>query len=180
MTEQEYDTVRVARIGRPHGIRGEVTVEVFTDTPAVRFASGNKLIVQRPGQAVSNDSLTLEAWRMNKKIHLLKFVEITDRDTAESYRNVQLFASVKETDEEAWYANDLIGFSVHVGARKTPSIGEVADLITGDAQDLLVVRLADSREVLLPFVEEIVPEMDEGRELIIITPPPGLLELNQD
>ena len=174
--------MRVARIGRPHGIRGEVTVELFTDSPETRFVKGNVFSVQNDGVASEVFSeLTVEKARWNKNIMLLKFAEFSDRNTAESVRNSELYAEPEESDvdEDSWYADDLIGLTVHEDDFANPSLGEVSGLITGDAQDLLEIRLTDGREVLLPFVEEIVPEIDEERGAIVITPPPGLLELNQ-
>lgn len=174
--------VRVARIGKPHGIRGEVTVELFTDSPQTRFIKGNSFSVFKDsGRSGTFPNLTVEKARWNKSIMLLKFAEFSDRNTAESLRNSELYAEPEESDvdEDSWYAGDLIGLSVHQDDFGAAVLGEVAGLITGDAQDLLEIRLSDGREVLLPFVEEIVPEIDEQRGAIVITPPPGLLELNQ-
>ena len=176
------DQVRVARIGKPHGIRGEVTAELFTDSPDTRFVKGNIFTV-RSGTSSSElfSELTIEQARWNKNIMLLKFAEFSDRNTAESLRNSELYAApeVSDVDDDSWYVDDLIGLSVHEDDFENPALGEVSGLITGDAQDLLEIRLNDGREVLLPFVDEIVPEIDEERGAIVITPPPGLLELNQ-
>ena len=176
--------VRVARIGKPHGIRGEVTVEVFTDSPETRFTPGIQLTVEVSPAAtqVAFDHLTVEKARWNKKILLLKFEEFSDRNTAEALRDSELYApAVNPLDQdEGWYAQDLMGMAVHETSASTSAIGEVTDLITGSAQDLLEITLADGNEVLLPFVEEIVPEIDEVNGVVIITPPPGLLELNQE
>lgn len=174
--------VRVARIGKPHGIRGEVTVEIFTDLPEIRFIKGNVFsLVSGELESKIFEELTVEKARWNKKILLLKFAEFSDRNTAESLRNSELYAEPEEPalDEDSWYADDLIGLSVHQDQFDAPALGEVSNLITGDAQDLLEIRLSDGTAVLLPFVEEIVPEIDEERRAIVITPPPGLLELNQ-
>ena len=176
-------TVRVARIGKPHGIRGEVTVELFTDSPTLRFAPGNRLGIARQGWTPPPyTQLTVKSARWHKKVLLLTFEECMDRNTAETLRDYYLYAEALDAaeDEDAWYADDLLGFTVHIGTSSSPSIGVVSDLITRDAQDLLVVHLADSHEVLLPFVDEIVPVIDESEMKITITPPPGLLELNQD
>lgn len=174
--------VRLARIGKPHGIRGEVTVEVFTDSPETRFTKGNVFNV-RTGESPSRafEQLTIEKARWNKNILLLKFAEFSDRNTAESLRNSELYAEPEEStgDEDSWYADDLIGLAVHQDTFNAPALGEVSNLITGQTQDLLEIRLSDGSEVLLPFVVEIVPEIDEERGAIVITPPPGLLELNQ-
>lgn len=174
--------VRVARLGKPHGIQGEVTVELFTDSPESRFIQGNVFTLRSGGGSSKVFSeLTVQKARWNKSIMLLKFVEFSDRNTAESLRNSELYAEPEESDvdEEAWYADDLIGLSVHPDDFENPALGDVSGLITGDAQDLLEIRLSDGREVLVPFVEEIVPEIDKVRGAIVITPPPGLLELNQ-
>lgn len=174
--------VRVARLGKPHGIRGEVTVQIFTDSPDTRFARGNVLSVQRPDTLdLPFDDLTVEKARWNKNILLLKFEEFSDRNTAEALRNAELFATVETlNEEEGWYSNDLIGLAIHRGSLESDQIAEVTNLIPGATQDLLEIRMTDGREVLIPLVKEIVPEVSVERGAVIITPPPGLLELNQD
>jgi 16S rRNA processing protein RimM len=180
--KNETPQVRVARIGKPHGIRGEVTVEVFTDSPETRFAEGTDFRVEPVKSTPSFASLTVEKARWNKKILLLKFYEVSDRNTAESFRNAELYAPMVTSPEgqEAWYAADLIGLAVYENDTKTSPIGEVEDLVTAGPQDLLEVRLSDGRRILVPFVEEIVPMINEEEGIVVITPPPGLLELNQD
>jgi len=180
---RDKNLVRVARIGKPHGIRGEVTVEVFSDSPETRFAEGQELILGGAGETGPDfTELTVAKSRWNKKILLLKFAEFSDRDTAESLRGAELYVAAEDPlkDNEGWYADDLVGLTVHEGSIKAAKVGEVTDLIIRTAQDLLEVRLIDGHIVFIPFVEEIVPEIDEERGAIVITPPPGLLELNQD
>lgn len=184
MEDNIANSVRVARVGRPHGIRGEVTVEVFTDSPERRFTAGNVLSVRSPQNNLPIfETLTVENARWNKQILLLKFTEFSDRNTAESLRNVELYAPADgqgNAEGAGWYAQDLIGLEVHEGSLDSTTIGEVTNLITGDAQDLIEVQLIDGTKTLLPFVEEIVPVIDEEHGAVVITPPPGLLELNQD
>ena len=174
--------VRVARIGKPHGIRGEVTVEVFTDSPEIRFLEGNVLTTKTETRTTPFEALTIEKARWNKKILLLKFVEFSDRNTAETLRDTELYAFSEDRgdDTESWYAKELAGFSVHLETFASDAIGDVTDLITGPAQDLLEVGLLDGQIVLVPFVEELVPEIDDEKRAILITPPEGLLELNQE
>lgn len=182
MASDSTNKVRVARIGKPHGIRGEVTVQIFTDSPHSRFQIGNILkLDSHKGFSVPFDELTIEKSRWNKKILLLKFIEFSDRNTAEALRDVELYAAADQLDDEDyWYAEDLVDFSVYEDTYESTPIGNVTNLITRGAQDLLEVQLVDGRNVLLPFVYDIVPEIDQTRRAIIITPPPGLLELNQD
>ena len=180
---EDKDQFRVARIGKPHGIRGEVTVEVFTDSPDTRFAKGSELTLYASGAPHPvYKTLTVEKSRWNNKILLLKFAEFSDRNTAESLRNFMLYAPALDSrdEDDGWYADDLIGMAVCEGSSSSLKIGHVSNLITGAAQDLLEISLNDGRQVLIPFVEEIVPEIDEERGIVVITPPPGLLELNQE
>lgn len=170
--------VRVARIGKPHGIRGEVTVQVFTDDPDARFGPGESLEL-RGGPAGAPAELTVARSRWNKTVLVVAFESVADRNAAEALRGAQLFAAPSApADDDAWYEDDLLGLAVHVdGAR----VGEVTGLTTGTVQDLLVVRLdGGAQDALVPFVEEIVPEVDQEAGVVVLTPPPGLLELAAD
>ena len=169
------DLVRVARIGKPHGIRGEVTVQVFTDDPDARLAPGQTLAV-RDGAAGLPAELTVTRARWNKQILVVGFEQSPDRNTAETLRGAQLFAAPAEQEEsDEWYEDDLVDLEVRVEGRR---VGVVTGLTTGTVQDLLHVALDGvDEEALVPFVEEIVPEIDPEAGVLVLTPPPGLLEL---
>lgn len=166
--------LQVARIGKPHGIRGEVTVQVFTDDPETRFAPGAELLAEPE----SNGPLTVASARWNKRILVVGFAEVGDRNRAEELRDTRLFVETEEEDEpddgEGYYEHDLEGLEAFVDGR---SVGTVSELITGSAQDLLVIARPDGSEALVPFVEQIVPVVDLEAGRIELTPPPGLLEL---
>ncbi|MDR2255630.1 MAG: ribosome maturation factor RimM [Arthrobacter sp.] len=164
--------LQVARIGKPHGIRGEVTVQVFTDDPETRFAPGTVLQTE----PASVGELTVRSARWNKAILVLGFEEVPDRNRAEELRGTQLFADAleQEEDEEGWYEHDLVGLKALVDGVQ---VGTVSELVTGAAQDLLVIERAGAADLLVPFVEEIVPEIDLEGGFVRLTPPPGLLEL---
>lgn len=164
--------LQVARIGKPHGIRGEVTVQVFTDDPETRFAPGEVLQTE----PASAGPLTVRSARWNKAILVIGFVEVPDRNRAEELRGTQLFAEALETkeDEEGWYEHDLVGLKALVDGVQ---VGTVSELVTGAAQDLLVIERPGGADLLVPFVEEIVPEIDLDGGFVTLTPPPGLLEL---
>lgn len=166
--------VQVARIGKPHGIRGEVTVQILTDAPEDRFVPGTEFTVE----PASHGPLTLRSARWNKDILLLSFAEVPDRNRAEELRGVRLFVDTEELedDEEGWYEHELVGLAVRVDGR---DVGTVSALQTMPVQDLLVVDTPDG-EVLVPFVEEIVPEVDLEGGFVVVVPPPGLFELNRE
>lgn len=168
--------VQVARIGKPHGIRGEVTVQVLTDAPDERFVRGTEFVVE-PAKA---GPLTIKSARWNKDILLLGFEEVATRNQAEELRGAKLFIETEELDEdddEGWYEYELLGLDARVGLQ---TVGKVTALNTMPVQDLLVIEDAAGREILVPFVEEIVPEVNLEEGYVLLTPPAGLFELNVD
>ncbi|WP_417218630.1 ribosome maturation factor RimM [Arthrobacter sp.] len=167
--------LQVARIGKPHGIRGEVTVQLMTDDPGARFEPGTVFDVE----AGPLKALTVEGARWNKEILLVAFEEVADRNAAETVRGARLFIEtedLEEDDDDTWYEHELTGLVVHVG---DTVVGKVTGLRTNAAQDLLIVEDTDGEEVLVPFVEAIVPEVDIAGGHILLTPPAGLFTLNR-
>jgi 16S rRNA processing protein RimM len=164
----------VARIGRAHGIKGEVTVEVRTDEPELRLAPGAVLATDPPAAG----PLTIETGRVHGGRLLLRFASVDDRDAAEALRNTLLIADVdpdESPDEpDEYYDHQLIDLDV-VTADGTP-VGRIAEISHLPAQDLFVVRRPGGGEVMIPFVEEIVTEIDLVAQRTVIDPPPGLID----
>ena len=167
--------LQVARIGKPHGIRGEVTVQVLTDAPQDRFVPGAVFEVEHPGVK----ALTVEGARWNKEILLLAFEEILDRNVAETMRGAKLFIETEEVDddEEGWYEHELVDLEARVA---DTVVGKVSALRTNTAQDLLIIKANDGEEIYVPFVEDIVPEVNVAGGYILLTPPDGLFDVNRD
>jgi 16S rRNA processing protein RimM len=174
----------VARIGKPHGLHGEVTVQAHTDDPEGRFTPGTVFATEAVAGSGVPRELTLRSARLHGRIWLLAFEQIPDRTGAESLRGTRLFidaataAESQTEDDEGYYEDELVGLAA-VGVDGT-ALGEVSGLETGVAQDLLVVRLATGAEALVPFVEAIVPEVDLAAGRVVIDPPPGLFELGAE
>ena len=167
--------VVVGRIGRPHGIRGEVTVEVRTDLPERRFAPGSVLVAE-PARV---GSLTVAAARWHSGRLLLSVEGVSDRNGAEALRGVILSAEVPDDevseDPEEFFDHQLRGLRVRTVEGEEVGIGDDGVHLPG--QDLLGVRRPDGRETLVPFVAEMVPEIDVDAGFLVIDPPPGLLDL---
>lgn len=165
----------VARIGKPHGLRGEVTVQLHTDAPEERFTAGAQFETE-PDRVV----LTLAGTRVHQGVWLLKFEEVADRTAAEALRGTRLLVEEEdEDDEDAWYEDDLVGVEVR-DPDGTP-IGEVVGLDVRPAQDLLEVRLLDGRTGYVPFVEALVPVVavdDVHDPHVVVDAPPGLFDLD--
>jgi 16S rRNA processing protein RimM len=176
------DSLLVARIGKPHGLRGEVTVQTHTDDPERRYAPGTVFATQAAAGTGVPRTLTLATARKHREIWLLGFEEIPDRTGAESLRGTRLLLELDEADEpesddEGWYEHDLVGLAVHDPAGAV--LGEVTGLTVGAVQDLLEVRLVDGREVLVPFVEAIVTEVDTEAGHVVVDAPAGLFDLDE-
>lgn len=182
MASSNPDTLLVARIGRPHGLRGEVTVQTHTDDPERRYVPGTVFATQAAAGTGVPRELTLATARKHREVWLLGFEEIPDRTGAESLRGTRLLLdldAVEEPDgeDDGWYEHDLVGLAVHDPAGAV--LGEVTGLVIGAAQDLLEVRLADRREVLVPFVEAIVTEVDPDAGHVVVDAPAGLFDLDE-
>ncbi|WP_314177041.1 ribosome maturation factor RimM [Streptomyces winkii] len=164
----------VARIGRAHGIKGEVTVEVRTDEPESRLAPGAVLATDPPRP----QPLTIERGRVHSGRLLLRFEGVQDRDAAEALRNTLLIAEVdpdeQPEDPDEFYDHQLVDLDVVTG--DGTAVGRVEEVAHPPGQDLLVVRREDGGEALIPFVAEIVPEVDLAAQRIVVEPPPGLLD----
>ena len=174
------DEVVVARIGRPHGVRGEVSVELRTDEPERRFADGSVLDLRSAGgrpPAGGLARLTVTGSRTHQDRLLVTFAEVPDRDAAERLRGALLVTEVRgevPDDPEEFYDHQLVGLAV-VTVDGTPS-GTVGEVVHTGAQDLLVVRRPGREDALVPFVAALVPEVDLGAGRVVVADRPGLLE----
>lgn len=182
VTEEDpvTDPVVVARIGRPHGLRGEVTVRLHTDEPERRLAVGAVLATEaEPGSGVPRE-LTVRSTRVHRGIWLVAFDEVPDRTGAESLRGTLLAIhgadpAVAVDDEDAYTEEELVGLAVEDAGGDR--IGEVTGLEVGAAQDRLLVRLTDGREGRVPFVVALVPTVDLEGGRVVVDAPPGLFDL---
>ena len=166
----------VGRVGRPHGIRGGVTIDVRTDDPDTRFAVGAVLTTD-PAAA---GPLTVESARWHSGRLLVEFTGITDRAQAESLRGTWLTLDSAQVtspeDPDEFYDHELVGLAVVTTSGET--VGVVTD-VRHHGQDLLVIQPSGPRRdgLLVPFVAAIVPEIDVPAGRLVIDPPPGLLDL---
>ncbi|MCC3766596.1 ribosome maturation factor RimM [Streptomyces sp. UNOC14_S4] len=167
----------VGRIGRAHGIKGEVTVEVRTDDPELRLGPGAVLATDPAGVG----PLTIESGRVHSGRLLLRFAGVGDRTAAEALRNTLLIAEIdpEETpeDPEEFYDHQLIDLDV-VTADGT-ELGRITEIAHLPSQDLLIVERPDGSEVMIPFVSEIVTEIDLDAQRAVVEPPRGLIDLDE-
>ena len=156
----------VGRIGRAHGILGEATIEVRTDDPDSRFAVGAKVNTDKHGD------LTIVSGRVHNGILLLGFEGITTRNQIEEFRNEMLYCDVDinatSEDEDEYHVLQLIGCTTFLESGEV--FGEVTDVINLPGQDLLAIE-TEQGESLIPFVHQLVPEVDVKNKRIVVIPP---------
>ncbi len=169
----------IGRVIRPHGIRGEVVVELRTDDPADRFIPGVVFMTEPP----EFGPLTLEFARTHttagKQRLLLALEEITDRSAAEDLRGVFLSveaeAVVDSDDPDEFHDSQLVGLKVVTVEGE--ELGAIVKVLHTPGHEQLVVRRPGAADALVPFVTAIVPEVDLAGGHIVVTPPNGLFDL---
>ena len=191
---QQRELLRVCRIGRAQGMKGEVTVQVFTDEPEWRFEPGSELF-SRDGE----QRYVVERSRTFKNRWIIKLEGCDDRNASEALNGTELYGEADDPEDmleaDEWYPKDLIGLEARmdeeneIGAPAGKPIGTVVDVIDSPAQSLLKIRLTEPVETgtasdgtpivekttLVPFVDELVPLIDLGEGYLTLDPPGGLI-----
>ena len=145
-----------------------------TDDPDLRFVPGAVLRTDPPERG----PITIAGVHWHSGTLLLRLEGVDSREAAEAVRNTELVVPVAELpeieDPDSYYDHQLVGLTARLPDDAV--LGEVTAILH-EAQDLLVVRLSDGRDVLIPFVAAIVPTVDVGGGFVVVDPPEGLLEL---
>ena len=156
--------VVVGRIRGGWGIKGDIKVEIFSDSPS-RFADDS--VVHLKGKAVK-----VQHARRSKGILLVKLYSVNDRTTADGLRGQLL--TVPEADAEplpegAYYHFQIMDMPVHTAEGE--ELGRIVEIIETGANDVYVVRLEGRRDVLIPALEDVVLSIDlEGNGMTVQLP----------
>lgn len=167
------------RVIKPHGITGELVVDVRTDDPYERFATGNRLQLKPSrGQGAARE-VQVESSRPHGPRLLVRLAGVNDRDSAEALRGHLFVVDSGDLppldDPDEFYDHELEGLAVRtVGG---DDVGTVAEVLHTAAGELLSVRTAEGREVLVPFVSAIVTSVSRELGVVEIDPPEGLLDV---
>ncbi len=165
----------VGRVLRPHGVRGEVAVEVLSDA-AERFSPGAKLAAGDPEAPDALRDLEVTAARLHQGRMLLRLAGLSSRDAVEPLRGQLLSIPVEDArglGSDEYWAHQLVGLRVVDSDGRER--GVVADVLPGAAHDLLEVRRLDGGAALVPAVAALVTvELEAGR--VVVQALPGLLE----
>ncbi|BAZ33224.1 16S rRNA processing protein RimM [Cylindrospermum sp. NIES-4074] len=180
------DWLEIAKIVAPQGLSGEVRVYPESDFPERFEVPGTRWLL-RPGDTEPQPIELLSGrYIEGKNLYVLQLAGIGDRNQAEALRGCKLMVPASDRPQLAegeFHVIDLIGLEVFMQT-SGELIGAVVDIIPA-GNDLLEVKLHPSfakdqgeKTVLIPFVMAIVPVVDLPAHRVEITPPPGLLEIN--
>jgi 16S rRNA processing protein RimM len=191
----------VGQIGKPHGIRGEVSVVVRTDEPEDRVVPGSVFVTEVPrdrrvstgpaAAAVAGSEsaagakfdvpreLVLESIRWHHGRGIAQFENVYDRNIAEELRGVLLQVDSDEVaapdDPDEFLDHQLVGMRVE--SADGVAYGVVDRIEHAPASDLIVLKRAEGGTALIPFVSQIVPTVDLPAGKIVVNLPEGLLDL---
>lgn len=170
-------TLRVGRLVKAHGLKGAFKLELYTDSPKLRFVEGAVLKLQVPESSPwFGKTVTVQELRWYNTMPVLFLKECQDRTVADTLVKAILLVDVANdevtNEEDAWFDHQLVGLRV---IRDAVEVGKVSRVDHLPAHDLLAVETANG-EVLVPFVKAIVPVVDVKAGTLTVTPPAGLFE----
>ncbi|OLT12505.1 ribosome maturation factor RimM [Pseudonocardia sp. CNS-139] len=162
---------------RAHGLRGELSVEVHTDSPDERFAPG-AVLRARTAAGAPTGPLTVASVRVHSGRLLVTFAEVPDRTAAEALRGTRLLVDAgalpPPEDPDEFHVHQLEGLRAELADGSV--VGTVRDVVHGPGGELLVLARPDLPDALVPFVRAIVPTVDLDGGRVVLTPPDGLLD----
>ena len=167
----------IGEIVAPQGLRGDIRIKPSSDFPE-RFTTPGKRWIQKANELPTEIKLKKGTLIPGKSIYVLSIEGVSNRTSAEEIIGWKLVMPINSRpilSKGEYHYFDLIGLEARKGPKKTV-IGYVTDLIKG-GNDLLEIELVGGKKVLVPFVQEIVPEIEIKEQWLLINPPPGLLEL---
>jgi len=170
---ESSDRVAVGRILRPHGVRGELKVEVWTDVQG-RFDVGNELFLNVHGRS---RRIRIEQARPDKGNLLLRISGVDGREQAEEVQNARFeveSADVPEAPEGFYYHFQLVGCACH--EQEAGLLGEVVEVVEDGGGFLLRVE-KDHHSLLVPFVDAFLVDVDVKAQRIDLKLPDGLLAI---
>tara|TARA_B100000579_G_scaffold277521_1_gene229550 strand:- start:128 stop:658 length:531 start_codon:yes stop_codon:yes gene_type:complete len=167
----------IGKFVAPQGLKGDIRIKPSSDFPE-RFTKPGKRWIQKANESPTEIQLIKGTLIPGKSIYVLSIEGVSNRSSAEKIIGWSLVIPIKnrpilKNDEYHYF--DLVGLEARRGPNKT-LIGYVTDLIKG-GNDLLEIELVEGKKVLVPFVKEIVPEIEIKEKWLLINPPPGLFEL---
>ena len=167
--------LKVGKIVNTHSLKGEVKVISSTDFEEERFKKGSKLLITRGNQLIRE--VVVESYRNHKNFLLVKFEGIDSVEEAEKLKNLQIkidSTEVGELEENEFYFHEIIGCEVFDENDK--NLGEIIDILTPGANDVWVIKGENGKEILIPYIEDVVKKIDITSKKVNIEVMEGLID----
>ena len=167
--------LKVGKIVNTHSLKGEVKVISSTDFEEERFKKGSKLLITRGNQLIRE--VVVESYRNHKNFLLVKFEGIDSVEEAEKLKNLQIKIDsdeVGELEENEFYFHQIIGCEVFDENDK--NLGEIIDILTPGANDVWVIKGENGKEILIPYIEDVVKQIDITNKKVNIEVMEGLID----
>lgn len=167
--------LKVGKIVNTHSLKGEVKVISSTDFEEERFKKGSKLLITRGNQLIRE--VVVQSYRNHKNFLLVKFEGIDSVEKAEKLKNLQIKINsdeVGELEENEFYFHQIIGCEVFDENDK--NLGEIIDILTPGANDVWVIKGENGREILIPYIEDVVKKIDITSKKVNIEVMEGLID----
>ena len=167
--------LKVGKIVNTHSLKGEVKVISSTDFEEERFKKGSKLLITRGNQLIRE--VIVESYRNHKNFLLVKFEGIDSVEEAEKLKNLQIKIDsdeVGELEENEFYFHEIIGCQVF--DENDRNLGEIIDILTPGANDVWVIKGEEGKEILIPYIEDVVKQIDIINKKVNIEVMEGLID----
>lgn len=167
--------LKVGKIVNTHSLKGEVKVISSTDFEEERFKKGSKLLITRGNQLIRE--VVVQSYRNHKNFLLVKFEGIDLVEEAEKLKNLQIKIDsdeVGELEENEFYFHQIIGCEVFDENDK--NLGEIIDILTPGANDVWVIKGENGKEILIPYIEDVVKKIDITSKKVNIEVMEGLID----
>ena len=167
--------LKVGKIVNTHSLKGEVKVISSTDFEEERFKKGSKLLITRGNQLIRE--VVVQSYRNHKNFLLVKFEGIDSVEEAEKLKNLQIKIDsdeVGELEENEFYFHQIIGCEVFDENDK--NLGEIIDILTPGANDVWVIKGENGKEILIPYIEDVVKKIDITSKKVNIEVMEGLID----
>ncbi|UII57392.1 ribosome maturation factor RimM [Cytobacillus spongiae] len=165
----------VGKIVNTHGIKGEVRVVSRTDFANERYKPGNTLYLFMPN-ASDPISLSVTTHRQHKSFDLLTFEGFSNVNEVEKFKTGVLKIPEEQLgtlEENEYYFHEIIGCEVETVEGEL--IGKIHEILTPGANDVWVVKGKAGKDLLIPYIEDVVMKVDPKEKKVIIDPMEGLL-----
>ena len=160
----------VGRFGKPHGIHGEISMQVYTDFPE-RLTPGPLVYI---GPERRPQRLQSVRWHGNRL--LIKFADYADREAVGELRNQWVLVPAEDSPplpEGEYYHHELIGLEVRSAAGEV--YGQITEILQTGANDVFIIRPAGGKELLIPWTDEVIQDVDLSAGVVTIQMLPGLI-----